>query len=184
MLNNTCFGAAPLECTVSIGAIYRIFVLPMLAAAVLMACILGVGVIAFAGLASGGTLSRGSAAMLFAMVIGIYVAALLFQALIIPYVQARTANAVWSSTSLGTHAFISRLPVGGYIGLFLVNWLGIIFTLGLFVPWARVRVARYRAQHLALTVAGSLDDFVAAEAVAASALGDQTAEMFDLDIGL
>jgi uncharacterized membrane protein YjgN (DUF898 family) len=106
------------------------------------------------------------------------------QAVVVPYVTARTNNAVWSSTRLGFHRFISRLPVGGYIGLTVVNWLAIIFTLGLFIPWARVRVARFRAEYLALAVSGSLDDFVAGEASAATAIGDETAEMFDLDIGL
>ena len=66
----------------------------------------------------------------------------------------------------------------------MVNWLAIIFTLGLFIPWARVRVARFRAEYLALEVDGSLDAFVAGEAGAATALGDEAAEMFDLDIGL
>jgi uncharacterized membrane protein YjgN (DUF898 family) len=66
----------------------------------------------------------------------------------------------------------------------MVNWLCIIFTLGLFIPWARVRIARFRAEYLALEVSGSLDAFVAGEATAVTAFGDESAEMFDLDIGL
>ena len=74
--------------------------------------------------------------------------------------------------------------MGGFIGLTVVNWLAILCTLGLFIPWARVRVARFRAEHLALEVEGSLEEFVAGEASAAMALGDEAAEMFDLDVGL
>ena len=62
--------------------------------------------------------------------------------------------------------------------------LAIIVTLGLFFPWARIRLARYRAEHLALAVSGSLDDFVAQENERVSATGDETADMFALDVAL
>ncbi len=168
VLDNTRFGNTPLVCAVGIGQIYRIFLLPALLMVLLVVGLIGIVVSA-----------AGSGAFL-----AIPVLMILIQALVVPYVQARTANAIWGSSRLGPHAFVSRLPVGGYIGLTLANWLAIIVTVGLFIPWARVRVARYRAEHLALAVGGSLDDFVAAEATAASAVGDEAAEMFDLDIGL
>ncbi|MDR0775057.1 MAG: DUF898 family protein [Azonexus sp.] len=163
VLDNTHFGATPLACAVGIGEIYGIFLLPVLAVVLLAASPPFLVIFSFM------------------FIPALY---LLILTVVVPYIQCRTANAVWSSTRLGPHAFVSRLPIGGYIGLTLVNWLGILVTLGLFIPWARVRVARFRAKYLALAVAGSLDDFVAAEATAAPAVGDQAAEMFDLDIGL
>jgi uncharacterized membrane protein YjgN (DUF898 family) len=179
VLDNTRFGSTPFECAVTIGAIYRIFLFPALIMLLLMVGLIIVVISAFAGRENPLLMMLlGAAFMLIPLLL------ISIQALLVPYVQARTANAVWNSTSLGPHAFISRLPIGGYIGLTVVNWLAIIGTLGLFIPWARVRVARYRAEHLAIAVSGSLDDFLAAEATAASALGDETAEMFDLDIGL
>lgn len=179
VLDNTRFGSTQFECAVTIGAIYRIFFFPALLMLLLMVGLIIVVISAFAGRENPLLLMLlGAAFMLIPLLL------ISIQALLVPYVQARTANAVWNSTSLGPHAFVSRLPIGGYIGLTVVNWLAIIATLGLFIPWARVRVARYRAEHLAMAVSGSLEDFLAAEATAASALGDETAEMFDLDIGL
>ena len=179
VLDNTRFGSTSFECSVTIGAIYRIFLFPALIMLLLMIGLIVVVISAFAGRENPLLMVfLGAAFMLIPLLL------ISIQALLVPYIQARTANAVWNSTSLGPHAFVSRLPVGGYIGLTVVNWLAIIGTLGLFIPWARVRVARYRAEHLAMAVSGSLDDFLAAEATAASALGDETAEMFDLDIGL
>jgi uncharacterized membrane protein YjgN (DUF898 family) len=64
------------------------------------------------------------------------------------------------------------------------NWLLTIVTLGLFWPWAKVRVAAYRAKHMALLAAGNLDSFVAGEATSAAALGDEAADMFDMDVAL
>jgi uncharacterized membrane protein YjgN (DUF898 family) len=179
VLDNTRFGTTPFECAVGIGAIYRIFIFPVLIMFLLVIGLIIVVVSAFAG--------QNNPLLMFllgAAFILIPLAIIGVQAVLLPYIQARTANAVWNTTNLGPHAFVSRLPVGGYIGLTLINWLAIICTLGLFIPWARVRVARYRAEHLDMAVSGSLDDFLAAEATAASALGDETAEMFDLDIGL
>lgn len=183
VLDNTRFGSTPLACAVGVGQIYRIFLLSALMVVLLMVLLVGglVGITISAAGNSGSLVSKLAIGGAFVAIPFLY---LLLLTVLVPYAQARLANAVWSSTRLGPHAFVSRLPIGGYIGLTLVNWLGIFVTLGLFIPWARVRVARFRAKYLALAVAGSLDDFVAAEATAAPAVGDEAAEMFDLDIGL
>jgi uncharacterized membrane protein YjgN (DUF898 family) len=177
ILDNTRFGTTAFECSVTTGAIYKIFLLP---GAIIFALILAIGALAAmaAGAGGGAFAALGFAFLLIPLLL------ILSQAVVMPYVAAHTTNAVWSAARLGSHRFASRLPVGGYIRLSIVNWLGIIFTLGLFIPWARVRVARFRAEHLALEVSGSLDAFVAGETSVATALGDEAAEMFDLDIGL
>ncbi len=180
VLDNTRFGTTSLTCAVGIGEIYRIFLRSALL--ILLAGVLALLVgILFAATGNGENRAIGTILVAAALIPLLY---LMVLTVLFPYIQARTINAVWGSTTLGAHAFVSRLPVGGYIRLTLANWLAILFTLGLFIPWARVRVARFRAEHLALAVAGNLDDFVAAEASAATAVGDEAAEMFDLDIGL
>jgi len=45
-------------------------------------------------------------------------------------------------------------------------------------------MARFRAEHFALAVSGSLDDFVTGEQARVAALGDEAAELFDLDVSL
>lgn len=164
ILDHTRFGSTPFNCELAVGTIYRIFLMPMLA---LLALVL-LGALA------------GGKAMILAVGLGV----LLLYLLTPPYLTASTANAVWSSTRLGPHRFESGLPVGGFIRLTLVNWLAIVVTLGLFFPWAQVRVARYRAAHLALAVGGSLDDFVAAASERVTATGDEAADMFALDVAL
>lgn len=177
ILDNTRFGSTAFECAVTTGAIYRIFVFPGL---IILALFVAMIVIV-AMTAAGGTGGLAAVGFIF-LLIPLFV--IVPPLVIVPFIAARTNNAIWSTTSLGLHRFSCRLPVGGFIGLTLLNWLGILCTLGLFIPWARVRVARFRAEHLALEVDGSLEDFVAGEASAATALGDEAAEMFDLDIGL
>lgn len=179
VLDNTRFGTTAFDCAVTTGALYKIFLLPGL---IFIGLIVALGLIA--GMAAAGAAGKDAFLAVGVIFMLIPVLMVLSQAVIVPYVAARTTNAIWGTTRLGFHRFVSRLPVGSYIGLTVVNWLAIIFTLGLFIPWARVRVARFRAEHLALAVSGSLNDFVAGEASAATAIGDETAEMFDLDIGL
>lgn len=179
VIDNTRFGTTSFDCSVTTGSIYKIFLAPGILVLALFASLLGIAVLA-PSLAAG----KGASPLLGLVFLLIPLLLIISQAVVLPYVAARTNNAVWCATRLGSHQFVSRLPVGGYIGLTIANWLGIIFTLGLLIPWARVRVARFRAEHLALQVDGSLDAFVAGETSVATALGDEAAEMFDLDIGL
>src|SRR5574343_1797564 len=162
VLDNTRFGPTGFDCSVTTGSIYRIFLLPGFVLLAVMA-----GIVAITAMAASGGAGKGAIAALGIVFLLIPLLLILSQAIVLPYVAARTNNAIWNSTKLGTHCFISRLPVGGYIAMTVVNWLGIICTLGLFIPWARVRVARFRAEHLALEVEGSLEEFVAGEASAA-----------------
>ncbi|WP_434515870.1 DUF898 family protein [Dechloromonas sp. ARDL1] len=177
ILDNTHFGNTAFNCSVTTGAIYRIFLFPGFIILALFAAIILIAVMS----AGGGTAGLAAAGFVFLL---IPLLLILPQVVLVPYIAARSNNAVWSATTLGPHRFGSNIPVGGFIGLTVVNWLCILCTLGLFIPWAKVRVARYRAEYLTLAVDGSLDDFVAGEAAAATAVGDEAAEMFDLDIGL
>lgn len=102
--------------------------------------------------------------------------------LIMAYSSARLGNVFYNSTTFADHGFNSQLETGKLARLYITNALGIVFTLGLFIPWAKVRMARYRAQCLSLNVAGSLDGFVAAEEEQVSALGDEMSEIFDTDV--
>jgi uncharacterized membrane protein YjgN (DUF898 family) len=101
-----------------------------------------------------------------------------------PYVAARIQNLVWNHTRLGDHRFESTVSARRLTWIYVSNFLAVIATLGFFMPWAAVRVARYRAGCLALLPAGSLDEFVAAQAADVAAVGEETAEMFDIDIAL
>lgn len=107
--------------------------------------------------------------------------ALLFVA---AYLAVALPNLIWSSTGLGEHAFFSRLEVGPYLWISFTNALGIVFTLGLFVPFARVRTLRYKLERMGLMAQGSLAEFAAGQTQSVAALGEETAEMFDVDISL
>lgn len=104
--------------------------------------------------------------------------------LITPLWIARIQNLVWNHTTLGEHRFHSAVRVWPLFGIMLSNFLLIMLTFGLYSPWAAVRVARYRVESLSLLPAGDIETFVAGQAQELSAMGEETAEVFDFDIGL
>lgn len=112
-------------------------------------------------------------------VMGFYLLAFLF---IGPWFAARIQNLVWNGTALGPHAFSSNVRARDLFGIYLTNFIGIVLTLGLFKPFADIRLARYRLEHMALNAQGSLDEFVAGQQQGVSATGEETADIFDFDI--
>jgi len=100
------------------------------------------------------------------------------------YVNAKTANLVFNNSHIKGNGFDSRLAVGGLLGLYITNWFIVALTIGLGIPWAKVRLARYRAECLSLMSDGSLDSFIAAEEKYVSAIGEEIGNAFDMDIGL
>ena len=67
------------------------------------------------------------------------------------------------------------------VWIYLSNSFFVVLTLGLFTPWAKVRMARYRASCTGMMVSGDLNHFVAAEQNRTSALGQELGDAFDVD---
>jgi uncharacterized membrane protein YjgN (DUF898 family) len=98
------------------------------------------------------------------------------------YVRARTQNIVWNHVQLGPHRFRSELRARSLMAITLTNLLGIVLTLGLFKPFAEVRLMNYLASTFTLVPAGSLDEFLAGEQLQVAGVGDEAVEMFDVDL--
>ncbi len=58
------------------------------------------------------------------------------------------------------HRFRSTLTIGRYSWIIITNFLLTIITIGLYIPWAKVRVARYLADNTFMIANGDLDRFV------------------------
>jgi uncharacterized membrane protein YjgN (DUF898 family) len=90
---------------------------------------------------------------------------------------------VYNNLEVGDLFFKSDLKLGRMASLYITNTLAIIATLGLAVPWARIRMARYRAATLTL-VTSSFDEFVAASTAGEQAYGEGVSDVFGWDLGL
>jgi uncharacterized membrane protein YjgN (DUF898 family) len=170
VLDNLRYGGSQFKFGATVWQFYRLFLAPL---GVALAMMVVVGVLAAIGdLAS---------QMVPPLIILSLMAMTLF---LMPYVRVRSANLVWNHLTLDRMSFSSTLKLLPYFWLVAINLLLLVFTLGLYWPWARVRLARYRASCLARVATESLDNFVATETFNATALGDEVSELMDFDIAL
>jgi len=174
--NHTRFGTAPFAFHAGAGDFYGVY----LRAFGMMVAL--VAAAALAGFALGATASGKAGVVLsFSIGVGGFYLALLA---VSPYVMARLQNVVWSHTTLAPHAFRSEVGAGRMVFIFVTNLIAIALTLGLYLPFARVRSARYRLECVTMLAAGPLDTFVAGEAQQVGALGDAAVDWYDIDIAL
>ena len=99
------------------------------------------------------------------------------------YLRAARTNMIFQNSFFGEDTFISRLKTLPIAWIYLSNALAIVFSLGLMIPWAQIRMARYVAENTEFE-SRSLDNVFATEDTKQSAVGEEVGEAFDLDIGL
>lgn len=103
---------------------------------------------------------------------------------IFAYLQAKRTNLLYNNINIGGHQLKSELTVGYLLYLYVTNTLAMMLSLGLLMPWAKVRTAKYRASVTSIDITEDLNQLVAAEVEKQSALGEEIGEMFDMDIGV
>lgn len=100
------------------------------------------------------------------------------------YTLVRQRNYIWSNTALGETTFSSTLSVRHMIGLYLTNILAIVVTLGLAIPWAQIRLARYRAGCTEVIAQGDWRQYLADQKAAGSSVGEELGDAFDVGVDL
>lgn len=163
---NSKFGTTPFDFTASAGSFYGIYLRTA-------------GIMIVLGIVAG--ISVSMAPVLAALAPFAFVFAGLLAS---SYLAVRLFNLIWSSTSLGEHSFSSRMEVDRYLWLTFTNLLGILVTLGLYMPFASVRMMRYKIENLGMLAQGELTDFVAGQTQPVGAAGQEISEIFDVDISL
>ncbi|HEX9023278.1 MAG TPA: DUF898 family protein [Geobacteraceae bacterium] len=107
----------------------------------------------------------------------------LFYFYLATYVQTALANLTWSGTAVGDCRFKSSLRVRDMVWLYLSNAAAIACTLGLFIPWAMVRMARYRFQRLEVAAHEGVDGFIAtARSEEVGATGEEIGDIFGVNV--
>jgi uncharacterized membrane protein YjgN (DUF898 family) len=177
--DNSVFGTTAFRFHASVGSFYG----PYLRSLLLLVALAIAGGLLFASAGIGGLEPGRSAAALvtLALVVAAFIA---FSLLVGPYLMARIQNLVWNSTSLGPHRFQSTLRARTLAWILFSNLVLAIVTLGLFMPFAAVRLARYRVSCMTLLPGASLDEFVAGETTSVAAVGEELGEFLDIDISL
>ncbi|HWY63915.1 MAG TPA: YjgN family protein [Rhizomicrobium sp.] len=113
---------------------------------------------------------------------GVYAFSMLF---LTTFVGTKVFNLVARSTVLAERfQFESTMSPLYMTWLMFSNLLLTLATLGLFYPWAKVSVARYHAERLAVSGPADMDGFMSELVAGQGAIGEEIASFFDIDIGL
>lgn len=171
-----------------VGPVYAIYVklgAMLLGGALLLA--VGVPVLAELGAAAGvpllGVEDESQSGGLVTFILLLYIPLLLLYVFPPAYLKARMGNYAVNALLVGPHALHSAMRARDVYWIYLTNLVAIVFTVGLAIPWAVVRMARYRAQHTAVQARGDLRDMPPGRQDRVGAAGEEIGEMFDLDIG-
>ena len=113
------------------------------------------------------------------------------------YVKAKIFNVVWSGTSLSKRsfhvdtradiplvAFTASLDYQRLLYIYLTNTLAILFSLGLLIPWAKIRLARYRIDNMTVSSIADLKSITAAQRAQVGAVGSEMGDFLNIDVGL
>jgi uncharacterized membrane protein YjgN (DUF898 family) len=93
-------------------------------------------------------------------------------------------NLIWNHTRLDDHRFECRMSWKRVAFISITNLAGVILTLGLYHPFAKVRMLKYRVESMALIPAAGLDHFLADAQLDAGATGEGMADLLGFDISL
>ncbi len=167
---NSHYGLSPFQMNAPTGSFYKIYAGVFVTGILLLTFIAGLS----------GFIQQANPGLIIASVVLFYPLALLIYA----YLVTRTTNLVFNHTRLEHCYFQSRLKVGPMCWLYFSNAIAIILSFGLLIPWAKIRLTRYRLNHLTLVTTQDLDQFVAAEQDRCDAIGEEAVDLFDIDFGL
>jgi uncharacterized membrane protein YjgN (DUF898 family) len=100
------------------------------------------------------------------------------------YIETALANLNWNSTRIGSSRFTSSLGFAAILWIRLSNAFVIFASLGLMIPWATIRMTRYRFAHLTLETADGLEGFIAARQEDIGPAGEEIGDIFGIDVAL
>ncbi|NVN92784.1 MAG: DUF898 family protein [Desulfuromonadales bacterium] len=185
MVENSSYGSVPFSFSATAKDFYILTIkiaLAFIAVFGLIGLFIGLsgGNHVFASAAGGGLKALRGLALIPAMLFP------LVYLIMVVYAQTAMANLCWNATHLGDNRFRSTLRTRDMALLFVTNGLAIMCSLGLLIPWATVRLTRYRFEKLELDAAGGLDDVVAmaGSGPGVGAAGEEIGDIFNMPIDI
>ncbi len=187
VINHSSMGTTPFRYNGKISEMFIIYLIAMAIAAGISTAMMMIGMFfaMFAGLASAA--NESSALMIWLASSGAGVVIVLYLALYLlmwAFIKTKTTNLIFNNLALDEHRFYADLNFSQMAIIQFTNTLAIIFSLGLAYPWAAIRMTRYQACCIQVIVSDNLDNIIAGEIKKVSALGDEAAGIFDVELAI
>lgn len=101
------------------------------------------------------------------------------------YFSTQRYNLVFDNLEIGEGYYVqANASVFKHFWISLTNSLGVIVSFGLLVPWAEVRMAKYFLSVTHLQSKTDLIHFLQGQSENTNAMGEELADVFDLELGL
>lgn len=183
-INNHTFGDRKFSFDADIGNYYKPFLIALFVVIALSILLMGPAIAGLVKMSSGTDFSNNEAAS-YGLIMGIY-AVLFF--IVLPamlYYQATIRNVLFNNTILdGQHRFESTVNPLKYLWIVISNTIVSIATIGLMIPWARVRLAKYMASCTTLLAGGPLDGYSSNVSETTGVVSSEYVDMEGIDIGI
>ncbi len=196
--NNARYGDRPMKFGVDIGNYYTPFLISIALAIggiILLSMIMGGALMGMNGALqefakaaeTGSNPDPAQLGGLMAVIMGFYLALFL---IIVPaslFYRAWVRNVHLNNTIVDDlHQLRSSVHPGRFIWIVISNTIVTLLTLGLMIPWARIRLAKYMASVTAIESEGSLDGYVSKVQETPGVLSSEYMDLegFDIDIGI
>ena len=98
-------------------------------------------------------------------------------------IRAMLFNIYWRHVELKGNRFTASLNPARFLWVFISNSIMVGLSLGLLIPWSKVRMARLKANALTVIEVNSFARIQAEQQEKISALGEEMGEVFDVDVG-
>ena len=118
------------------------------------------------------------------MILGVLMLSMLMSFFVYSYVRTNILNTVWSNVKIGVNNFESNLQLKGMLWVYVTNTFGILLSLGLLTPWAKVRMARYRISHLQVWAEDNINEVIAKQQKTVGAAGGEMSDFLDVDLAM
>lgn len=175
IINHIQFGKAKAAFTAGAWGFYKVYLLTFLAF-ILLSIALGFGMAIFIG-------GCGDVANIAVMIPVFIIIFYGFTFFIGGLWKALRTNMVNNNTKIANNQLQSHLTALKVGWIFLSNTIAIVCTLGMMIPWSKVRLAKYIASCTELNVE-DIDSIRAIQQEDNTAFGEEMGEAFDLDFGM
>lgn len=200
LINHASYGESKLTYSGDAGSVYGIAIISSILSTIIMLVVIMCGAIIFSMLSQYLPLSEymtaltnvsknpkavpPSKAFILASVFIVYFFFIVYIIINKGFWEAKITNYVWDKTKLsdGLCSFESKLGIFSLIWIYLSNFILVIITFGLYMPWAKVRIVRYKVKNFFISCQ-NIDNFKGTFDNKQNALGEETADFFDMDIG-
>ncbi len=98
------------------------------------------------------------------------------------YLKASLGKLVYNSTHLENFSFKCDWRARDLIWIYASNFLLIVLSFGLLIPWSKIRSTKYLVSHMTIKGDTNFDQFVAGKIDQLAATGQEIGEFFDVDL--